>query len=277
MENTKNGNRTRRKSNNGNNSGNLKVVYPEKKYKPHLESFQKIRKDKHLISDFEKHVNGEGLDSNVPFAKKSKEEKVVSALAVMNSESLISVPNDDDLIEFFDYFIQEYENNEKVLEAIYENWPESPRIFRLAGEAKRRVFMNDMDLQYKRLPSDKKQMIEKLVEYLFSRPCGYMISLTYGNDDTDGYFVKPGEKRENREIARNEARAACTRLLIEGGSAVIRYHFDKSKKEKVCGIYSEGQCFFTLPAEFMKECMEAQPEGHREFPNDVYEEADISF
>ena len=164
-----------------------------------------------------------------------------------------------------------------MVDKIFENWPESPRIFRLVEEAERRVFMNDMDLRYKRLTPDKKQIIEKLVEYLFSRPRGYMISITYRNDDIDGYFVKPNEKRENREIAKNEARAACTRLLIEGGSAVIRYHFDKSKKEKVCGIFSSGQCFMNLPADVMKECMEAQPEGHREFPNDVYEEADISF
>ena len=225
-----------------------------------------------LVKDFEKLLEETSKAA-------SNADAVIQAISMLNAKSLVKVPSDEDLLEFGDYFMNRYGSNQKVMKKIQTNWGEDgPRIFRLIAGADSNQFIAEMDEEYERLSSTKRKMINKLVDYILSRPGWVQASVNYDLDDYNTYFVDEGETEEHIAFARKELRAEATRMLLDGAGMTIRFKDPQyPDKEVVCGIRSHGQKFSTISASEMKACAECQPDGHQEFPVDLYQRADIIF
>ena len=233
---------------------------------------------KHLIKDFKKLIRGKGVISNEKFSDKTEEDKIVGAISIINAQSLSVLPNDEDIIEFIEYFYKKYGENKRLFKQMERNWPYKPRIFRLAERAEERLFEKKMEEKYENLSATKKRMVNKFIDYLFALPLGFHVSFTYGYDDYSCAFkVESDFSDEDIEGAKKEIRYITIETLLTGGAATIRYSIPDFDKEIVSGIRAKGQKFETVSASEMQWCMENQPDGYHTYPDEIYKRPEVFF
>lgn len=216
------------------------------------------------------------------FEENLKECKsIVGSLSMINAYTIGISQNllfDDalDIINFYDWFFKEYEDNEKVFEEIYDNWgEEGPRIFRLANyfiEMKNEAYLFDL---YENYDNNIKNCIDSLYNFILNIRETRLLTFSYNKQEIgDDYLDIPKVIRKNDlDDYKKELKLLIIKFVDLGGSFVLR--IKKNKEDEIYGFLSSDNKIEKISETKLKVIYMKNPYKNKK--SEIYREADINF
>lgn len=223
---------------------------------------------------------------NEKYIKKFKEhlartKNVVGSLSMLNAYTLgipqnLLIQDAEDIIDFYDWFFENYEDDNNIWKGIYENWGEiGPRIFRLAEdfiEMENEAYFIEV---YKNFENNTRKNVDNLVDYIWNLREQRFLTFSYDDEDLDSEFLEIPKTIKKAELNnyKKDLKLLIVKVVDLGGIFILRVC--EKDEDSICGFLVSDNKIIKIDKKDLANTYDKNPYELKRV--EVYREANIDF